>query len=363
MRHLLIDFDSTIPNLALMKISAWAKARGDTVELRNHRDYGDIGDPGMIWISCIFTWHAAEAGSVVNMMRHTYPDAIVMHGGTGFDFGLPKGDPGWKKLPPEIENINPDYSIYDDWIAHRQRYRPFRGVATGFCQRGCNRKCQFCVVWRKEGRIDENGYRRLTEWVPDDRKKVILLDNDMSLAPREIHDQILGDAVDMGIKLSICQGYDIRTLAGADGPERAAMLAGNKPWSLSFHERRLYIAWDYPGIENLVRRGIENLLDAGFRGYQIRCYTITGGDRKKYGFATTFEQDYHRYDVLWNEYGVYPYVMRYNNIPPTDRITRKWKRYINRMVFKSCTWDEYIANTGKWDARLKTVQLEVENED
>ena len=28
MRHLLIDYDSTIPNLALMKISAWAKAKG-----------------------------------------------------------------------------------------------------------------------------------------------------------------------------------------------------------------------------------------------------------------------------------------------------------------------------------------------
>ena len=29
MKHLLIDFDSKIPNLALMKIAAWAKARGD----------------------------------------------------------------------------------------------------------------------------------------------------------------------------------------------------------------------------------------------------------------------------------------------------------------------------------------------
>ncbi len=34
MKHLLIDFDSKIPNLALMKISAWAKARGTTRGVR-----------------------------------------------------------------------------------------------------------------------------------------------------------------------------------------------------------------------------------------------------------------------------------------------------------------------------------------
>jgi hypothetical protein len=30
---MLIDVDSTIPNLALMKISAWYKAKGDNVKL------------------------------------------------------------------------------------------------------------------------------------------------------------------------------------------------------------------------------------------------------------------------------------------------------------------------------------------
>ena len=43
MKHLLIDFDSKIPNLALMKISAWAKAKGnDTVGLRLERNVYEI---------------------------------------------------------------------------------------------------------------------------------------------------------------------------------------------------------------------------------------------------------------------------------------------------------------------------------
>ena len=35
MKHLLIDFDSKIPNLALMKISAWVKLKGDEVFLND----------------------------------------------------------------------------------------------------------------------------------------------------------------------------------------------------------------------------------------------------------------------------------------------------------------------------------------
>lgn len=171
-----------------------------------------------------------------------------------------------------------------------------------------------------------------------------------TLAPRSIHDQILGDAKDMGIKLSICQGYDIRTLAGKDGEDRAAMLADNKPWALSFKERRLYIAWDYPGIEPYVRRGIERLLAAGFRGYQIRCYMITG-------YRSTFEQDFHRFSVLWNEYKVYPYVMRYNNLAPKDHDERKFKRFVNRMLYKSCSWEDYIGNPDYWDGKAH-AQLE-----
>ena len=48
----LIDVDSKIPNLALMKISAWHKAQGDSVEW-----YGGLFDnPDRIYASKVFTF-------------------------------------------------------------------------------------------------------------------------------------------------------------------------------------------------------------------------------------------------------------------------------------------------------------------
>ncbi len=65
MTHLLLDVDSTIPNLALLKISSWLKSRGEDVKLLRMRgkpipplDF--LGNPKpsplvKVWISCVFT--------------------------------------------------------------------------------------------------------------------------------------------------------------------------------------------------------------------------------------------------------------------------------------------------------------------
>ena len=48
-----------------------------------------------------------------------------------------------KELPPEIEHIYPDYSLYPSLT---------RDTAYGFLTRGCPRGCDFCIVGKKEGR-------------------------------------------------------------------------------------------------------------------------------------------------------------------------------------------------------------------
>lgn len=70
-RTLLLDMDSTIPNLALMHISTWKKAQGNTVAIR----YMD--DPDEIYASIIFKWnkHAADG------LRAFYPNARIDVGG------------------------------------------------------------------------------------------------------------------------------------------------------------------------------------------------------------------------------------------------------------------------------------------
>ena len=158
----------------------------------------------------------------------------------------------------------------------------------------------------------------------------------MALFDDAKHDQIINDCRETGRRLSITQGYDIRCVTET----RAKLLAENKPWDLDFKRRCLYIAWDYPGIEGWIRKGVPLLLNAGFRGGEIFCYMVCG-------FNTTFEQDYHRYQVLWEEFGVYPFVMIYNNRRDNPKL-RAFARWVNRRVHKNHSWEEYRNNPDRF---------------
>lgn len=110
-----------------------------------------------------------------------------------------------------------------------------------------------------------------------------------------------------------------------------------------FRERTLYIAWDYIGIEKDVRKGIETLLAAGFKGREITCYTIVGYETEHY--HPTWSDYLHRHDVLWREYGVHPFVMVYNHI--YDPKLRAFAHWTNRKHFKSkaaSRFDDYLRN-------------------
>ena len=93
MRIGLIDVDghNGFPNLALMHISAWHKAQGDTVEWWDGFIHYD-----RVYKSKVFTF-TPDINTVIDA------DEIVT-GGTGYrDYG---------SLAPEIEAVFPDYSIY-----------------------------------------------------------------------------------------------------------------------------------------------------------------------------------------------------------------------------------------------------------
>ena len=87
-RVLLIDIDSKIPNLALMKVSAYYKTLGDTVGF-------DTADPTRAYISCIFKKNKAKADSAATMLKLQYPEIVIDIGGPGYSLT--------KTLPDEIE--------------------------------------------------------------------------------------------------------------------------------------------------------------------------------------------------------------------------------------------------------------------
>ena len=112
----LYDVDSKIPNLALMKLSAWHKKQGDEVEL-----YFPLKKYDKIYASQIFTWSKPQ---------YKFNEL----GGSGSE--------KWETvLPNGIEHIYPDYLLY-----HCE-------YAMGFTSRGCIRNCPFCIVRKKEGLI------------------------------------------------------------------------------------------------------------------------------------------------------------------------------------------------------------------
>ena len=120
----LIDVDGhNFPNFALMRISAYHKARGDQVEWATPFNRYD-----KVMASKVFTFT-----SDFNYL--TLQADEIEKGGTGYDIT--------SKLSEEIENSRMmDYSIYPQY--------PF---SIQFFSRGCIRKCPFCLVREKEGYI------------------------------------------------------------------------------------------------------------------------------------------------------------------------------------------------------------------
>jgi hypothetical protein len=188
-----------------------------------------------------------------------------------------------------------------------------------------------CLVSAKEGTMDRYPFSHPSEWVPDRLSKVLLLDNEFAAQPAERQRSVASWVRDTGRRWSITQGYDLRILARR--PELAGVLADARPMDLKFKGVCLYTAWDYLGIEPAVRKGIAALYDAGFRGRDLCVYILCG-------HRDSHEDDLHRFRVLWEELGAYPYVMKYNK-RTDDPWLNAFARYVNRRVFKSCAWEDY----------------------
>jgi hypothetical protein len=148
----LFDVDRTgWPNLALMKLSAWHQANGDRVLPLNRMASADL-----TYGSCVFTWNRRKAEQLRDVLGATI-------GGSGVDQK--------NELPPHIEAMAPDYTLY--------------GIdyGWGYLMRGCiwtNVECPECVVPGKEGKARE--VASISDLVnPASARKrpfVVLLDNE-----------------------------------------------------------------------------------------------------------------------------------------------------------------------------------------
>ena len=285
----LIDVDGhNYPNLALMKISAWHKAHGDTVEW-----WWGFGNYDRVYMSKVF-----DETYTPDMPEPLNADEVIK-GGTGY--GLEN------KLPYEVEHIYPDYSLYPDLT---------RDTAYGFLSRGCPRGCHFCIVAEKEGRRSVK-VADLPEWW-NGQKNIVLMDPNL-LACKD-HMELLQQLIDSKAWVDMNQGIDCRLLTEQN------IEAINQ-----IKLKNIHFAWDYMREEKRVIAGLElyaKLANRKVNGAFGTVYCLTNYD-------TTMEENLYRIYKLW-DMGYFPYVMIYDKPHAPKEIKRLQRWCNNRFIFKSC---------------------------
>lgn len=285
MRVGLVAVDSMIENLALMRLSAWHKALGDRVE----------------WAFPL----AADTYDRVYRSKQfdfTTDDCVpwpcdVVSGGTGYDLTT--------LLTREQDTIYPDYSLYPDMH-----------YALGRLTRGCIRRCQWCIVWRQDGKVrqvaDLDSFWR-------GQSHVRMLDDNIAAMP-DLFVSTCNTFAEARVRVS-WEALDIRLMDDA----MCEALMRVRRWGM------MHFAWDSMAEEKRTVDGLLRLKRHYPSMHDVLVYVLIG-------FDTTPDEDFYRVERL-REIGVMPFVMPYDK---SDPYQRKFARWVNRKhLFKSCTWQEF----------------------
>lgn len=285
----LIDVDghSGHPNLALMRLSAYHKANGDSVAWWNGFEEYD-----RVYMSKVFTF-TPDIDTVIRAKE-------VIRGGTGYKI--------YDSLPEEIESTYPDYSIYPNFKA-----------AIGFLTRGCIRKCPWCIVPKKEGAI-----RPAATWEqikrPDSRE-IIFLDNNVLACEHGLKqiEKMGGQPVWVDFN----QGLDARLIT-----DSVAGLLARLHWI-----RFVRMSCDTEEMLPVVINAANRMAKAGISPSRFWCYVLVQDVEKAHKIVMGLDRN-----------GITPFAQPYRDYDggePTKE-QKDFARWVNcKQVFRSCSWDEY----------------------
>ena len=304
----LIDVDGhNFPNLALMRISAYHKAKGDQVEWW----WSDFVHYDVVYMSKVFSdAYSPDVPEPLNADK-------VIKGGTGYQIHLVNGKEEYDKetdtkLPIEVERMFPDYSIY-----------PQFDFAVSMTSRGCPRGCSFCHVAAKEGRCSIKVADVSDFWCG--QKKIEVLDPNIT-ACRDKRD-LFRQYRETNAQIVFNQGLDIRLLNDDDIADINGMRI-----------KDLHFAWDNPkdDLEGKFRN-----FSNGFRRKSnigmVYCLT---------NFNSTMEENLYRIYTL-RDMGYDPYVMVYDkpHAPKEIKMLQRWCN--NKIIFKSVKkFEDYNGRLG-----------------
>jgi hypothetical protein len=327
----LVQIDGKLPNLALMKLSAYFKKQGHNIFFtRSVNHYLTEPEYDMVLASSIFQFSKNR----IEKLLHNYPNAIL--GGTGTS--------NWKLKIEDIigESTELDYSFYPNYK-----------FSLGFTQRGCRLKCKFCVVPIKEGKNHEvNTVYDI--WRGEEYpKKLHLLDNDFFGQPVESWKARVKEIQDGGFKVCFNQGINIRLIDDIVAENLATLDFMDD----QFKYKRIYTAWDNIGDEKRFFTGIERLQKYGIKPYHITAYMLIGYDRRE-----TWERIWYRFNKMI-DLGVFPYPMVYDPLQQRKDLKR-FQTYVVRRYYKIYSWEEYMdyVNFGRNKIARQKRREELSNE-
>ena len=288
----LIDVDShNFPNLCLMKLSAYHKAKTHTVEWWNAKGRYDLVYKKPRLYGHLFqrhnnryqrgTGHFRRYG-----LRHEKPLAA----GSGTQL------PGLFNLP----------AVFRDCL------RLFK--------RGCPRNCGFCIVSGKEGRksVKVADLSEFWKWQPE--IKIM----DANLLACSDHENLIEQLIRSRAWVDFSQGLDIRLV----NRDNVSLL--NR-----VRIKAVHFAWDNPDedLTGYFQRFLD--LTAIKSSRQRRVYVLTN-------YGSTHEQDLYRVNTL-RAMGFDPYVMIYER-PTAPPVTRHLQRWVNnkRLFYAVPRFEDYI---------------------
>lgn len=306
MRIGLYDIDGhKFPNLPLMKLSAWHKAHGDEVEW-----VFPLTHYNRIYESKVF-------GDEYSPMPALYAQADeIVFGGTGFAIKIENGKEVYRKeldkdLPPEIEHIYPDYSLYPKLT---------KDTAYGFLTRGCPNDCAFCIVSKKEGRTSRKVADLSEFW--RGQKNIVLMDANLLACPDR--EELLQQLIESGAWVDFSQGLDARFIT-----EKVALLLKQ------VKKKMVHFAFDFMKNESAILRGLRTYKGiVGGRDNEQVVYMLTN-------FDTTIEQDLYRVNAI-RKAGFCPDVRIYRK-QTAPRVLKDLQRWCNnRLLYRSCDFIDYV---------------------
>ncbi len=227
---LLVNVDSTIPNLALEKLRVYYERKGDKVTKIKDESVGIlpfIDGYDKIYVSCVFDYN-----------KHFCKKwkGIANIGGSGYSLK--------KCLPTKIEQIKPKMNF-------------------GFTTRGCIRNCYFCIVRKKEGYIHIVG--DIYDLWDGKERNILLMDNNILALPKHFF-KISSQLKKEKLIVDFNQGLDHRLLTDDICQELFSLQ----------HIHEIRFAFDDILYKKSVLKAFEMLRKNGLKDRQTRWYVYVG---------------------------------------------------------------------------------------